>query len=116
MNGYHKEFIKNVLGIQGHISIVRPGGAKFTGYKNVSDQVEKLKGVDFVAPIIIEQAMFISKKSSQGGVIRGIEPEKLAMKPMMKEAISDDVFKMLEVSGSIIVGNALAKSLGVNGQ
>ncbi len=112
MNGYHTEFVKNILGIQGHITAVSTNG-KFTQYVYFSDQVEKIKPVEFAAPIIVEQSMFLGKDRASGGVVRGIEPEKLGLKPLIKDAIGFEDLERFKRHEGVLVGNALARQLNV---
>jgi lipoprotein-releasing system permease protein len=113
MNGYHAEFVKNILGIQGHITAVSTNG-KFTNYMQFSDQVEKIKNVEFAAPTIIEQSMFLGNDRASGGVVRGIEPEALGLKPLLKDAISFEDLEKFRRHEGILVGTALARQLNVD--
>ncbi|MFN8911835.1 MAG: hypothetical protein ACK5V4_03595 [Alphaproteobacteria bacterium] len=38
MNGYHKEFLRNILGIQGHVSIV-PKSKEFQHYNQFTNEL-----------------------------------------------------------------------------
>jgi lipoprotein-releasing system permease protein len=113
MNGYHKEFLKNILGIQGHITIASRNH-KVEDYVNVSDEIERIKNIQFTAPIIIEQGLVVSKNGTSGAVMRGIDPEKLALKPLIKDAVADCDLAALRTGGGIILGEALARSIGVS--
>lgn len=113
MNGYHIEFVKNILGIQGHITVVSSHGGHFHNYTGFSDQVEKIKGVEFVAPIILEQGMFVSNSRAGGGVVRGIEPEKLALKPLVTESIPHEMLEDFKKGKGLLIGSALAEQLNV---
>lgn len=112
MNGYHTEFVRNILGIQGHITAVATNG-KFPNYVQFSDEVERIKAVDFAAPIIVEQSMFLSGEHASGGVVRGIEPEKLGLKPMIKDAISFEDLDRFRKNEGVLVGITLARQLQV---
>ena len=110
MNGYHKEFVKNILGIQGHITIVKPNN-KFTDYVDFSDKIERIKQVEFAAPIIIEQSLFVAGNKASGGFVRGIEPEKLGLKLLLKDAINTDALDRFKNHEGVIVGINLADQL-----
>jgi lipoprotein-releasing system permease protein len=112
MNGYHKEFLKNILGMQGHISAINIKG-NFTEYKKFEQLIALIKDVKFVAPTVIEQAMIVSKKGSSGAVVRGIEPDKLAMKPLLIDGIEEQDLKRFATGEGIIVGKDLAKQLRI---
>lgn len=112
MNGFHKEFLKHVLGIQGHIGLEHESGY-FQNYQPLVNQVEKVKGVEFVAPLVRGQVMAVHGKFTSGVVVRGIEPEKLLKKPLAKDSISDDVAKEFVNGDGIILGVALARELRV---
>jgi lipoprotein-releasing system permease protein len=111
MNGYHNEFLRNILGIQGHLTAVSSGG-KFLNYIEFSDQVEKISAVEFAAPIIVEQGMFLVQDRASGGIVRGIEPQKLYLKPSVRDVITPSAMQKFIDGEGVLVGVALAKQLG----
>lgn len=112
MKGFHNEFLKHVLGIQGHITLVNDSG-KFNEYKALSQEIEKVTGVNFVAPLVIGQGMLVNEKFSSGVVVRGIEPEKFIAKPLTKNSISADTKQAFLENQGVILGVALARELHV---
>ncbi len=112
MNGYHKEFLRNILGIQGHLTAVSKNG-RFEHYIEFSDLIEKINAVEFAAPIIVEQGMFLAKDKASGGVVRGIEPQKLYLKPTIRDVISQNAMDAFIAGKGVLLGTSLAKQLGV---
>jgi lipoprotein-releasing system permease protein len=112
MKGFHNEFLKHVLGIQGHITLVHETG-KFKEYNSLVEEVGKVDGVDFIAPLVIGQGMVVNGKFSSGVVVRGIEPEKFMRKPLAKDSILPEVGEEFLQHKGIILGIALARELHV---
>src|SRR5579875_3568122 len=51
MNGFHKELLDKIVGINGHI-FLQAADTQFTDYDEVVKEVEGVRGVDLVVPII----------------------------------------------------------------
>jgi lipoprotein-releasing system permease protein len=113
MNGYHKEFLKNILGIQGHLTFVSKVGKGINNYTALENEITKNQQVKFAAPIIIDQAMAISKVRSTGVVIRGIEGDKLEQKPLMKNNINNGYLEQFKKGAGVLLGISLARELKV---
>lgn len=113
MNGYHREFMKNILGMQGHLTVASHSG-RITGYNELADKIEKIKGVEIANPVIIEQGMFLSKEKAAGGFVRAIAPDKLILKPLIRETISTASISAFERGDGILMGVSLARSLRVS--
>lgn len=113
MNGFHKEFLKNVLGIQGHITLISKGG-NIKEYEALSEVATQIEGVNFAAPIIIGEAMASNGRATEGVEVRAIEGDLLERKPMIKESLDDDAIAEFKAGEGIIVGKVLGEKLGLS--
>jgi lipoprotein-releasing system permease protein len=120
MNGFDNDLKVRILGGQSHIVLMRYGSA-FTQYRQVVEEVDKIKGVEAATPFIMTQGMLRSKAAAVGAVIRGIDPRTAGqvmktlenvplMEPSSAEAGSPQ--GAAEVPG-IVLGKELARNLGV---
>ena len=113
MNGYEVELIDRILGINGHLSVSNTE-SNVKNYEQLVDEVKKIKGVQYAAPILIGQALAVSEGNSLGVMIRGMNEKDLEVKPIMKTAIEEGNIKNFDNSNEIIIGISLAEQLGVN--
>src|SRR6202049_4976464 len=51
MNGFRKELLGKILGINGHM-LIRASGSPLTDWKDVADRINQVKGTSLVAPIV----------------------------------------------------------------
>lgn len=112
MNGYHKIFLNNILGIQGHLVAVNTTG-KFSDYDSYAEEISKIQGVKFVAPIVIAQSMAVKDSYSSGVIVRGISADKLEQKPLVKNSVKPNVLNEFEKGEGVIVGIDLARTLRI---
>jgi lipoprotein-releasing system permease protein len=120
MNGFKEDLREKILGVTSHVVISRFDGA-ISKYHEVAAEVEEVAGVTAVAPFIYAQVMISSKRAISGAVLRGIEPATAAKVINLPENLRDGSLSELAVEGEsgsrgapgIILGNELARSLGV---
>lgn len=112
MNGYHKIFLNNILGIQGHLVAVNTTG-KFSDHDSYAEEISKIQGVKFVAPIVIAQSMAVKDSYSSGVIVRGISADKLEQKPLVKNSVKPNVLNEFEKGEGVIVGIDLARTLRI---
>jgi lipoprotein-releasing system permease protein len=109
LNGFHKELRDRILGITPHIIITKYSYEPLI----ISDSLlDEIKGkVKSYAPVVYTKTLIRSKSSSDGVLLRGIEPK--------SEQAVTDIAKMI-VQGEydfrnngVILGLDLARALGV---
>jgi lipoprotein-releasing system permease protein len=123
MTGAESDFRSRILGVEPHVVLMRHGGA-FADYRRVIDLVDKIDGVESVAPFVYHQVMLRSSVGVSGAVLRGIEPESVGRElknlntasllkvfPKLSKKPSDR--KTTVAPPGIIIGKELARMLGV---
>jgi lipoprotein-releasing system permease protein len=119
MAGFESDLKKRILGVESHIVVMRHGGS-FFDYHRVVKKIESTDGVKAVTPFIYSQGMLRSTSGVSGVVLRGIEPESVSgVLDILKSSTTKRLKRAdsrSEAAGStpgIILGNELAKNLGV---
>jgi lipoprotein-releasing system permease protein len=117
MSGFEKTLKEKILGTQAHLVVLKAGQGGMDHYEEVLKQVQEVKGVVSAAPFIFNQVMLSSESSVTGGVIKGIDPDRVGkvteLAHNMKAGSLQDL-KGGSDSPGIILGVELAKNLGVS--
>lgn len=115
MSGFHVELLRNILGIQGHITLVDTYSKNFRYYEDLITDLKKLDEVNFVAPVVIGEGLIVSgKQRSQGVVIRGMDGSDLMKKPLVRENISDELLQSYARGEGVLIGSVVAAKLRVS--
>ena len=111
-NGFHKELVKRILGINSHITIY---GYKdnLTNYQEIINSLKKMPEITSVSPIIDGKAMVIKDKQASAAIVRGIKYEDLLKKDLVKNNIFAGDLKDFQGKAKILIGDKLAYKLGV---
>ena len=118
MAGFEEDLRNKILGTNSHIVILEPGSPGMAQYQGTIDKVEKVDHVISATPFIYSQAMLTSTGSVSGVVIRGIDPLREArvtnLAENLKEGSLTDLEKNNGVGGGVIIGQELARNLGIS--
>ena len=111
--GFREDLEKKLLGAQAHVSILpKARNNGIADYLQVTKQVEQVPGVVFAAPAIYQKVLLSSDAQSSGVFIKGIIPEMEARLSALSQNIVQGSLSDFH-DDSIIIGNELAKTLGV---
>jgi len=116
-SGFENTLKEKILGNQAHIFLFKANQEGMDHYEEVFQQVQEVKGVVSAAPFIFNQVMLSSESSVTGGVIKGIDPDRVGkvteLARNMKAGRLQDL-KGESDSPGIVLGVELAKHLGVS--
>lgn len=119
MAGFESDLKQRILGVESHIVVMRHDGS-FTGYKEISKQIDDLKGVEAATPFIYSQIMLRSATGVSGAVLRGIDPDSAgSVIKILKNSMLQNLKQIQQQENSktsvpgIILGKELARNLGV---
>src|SRR5215469_6343214 len=77
MNGFRKELLDKILGINGHL-LIQPLEQPLTDWEAVSERISKVPGVILAAPVVEGQALASSPFNASGVLVRGVRGADLA--------------------------------------
>jgi lipoprotein-releasing system permease protein len=112
MNGFRQEMLTSILGVNGHVTI-HGSSASLPDYGQVAEAAAKVEGVRRVTPIIEGQVMATGRGNATGAVVRGIGPEDFAKRPILANNIVDGKFADFRGNDAVLVGERLARDLGL---
>ncbi len=75
MNGFSKEVRGRIVGTNGHVVLLDPAEQGVKEQDEVRSRVEQVDGVVSSSPLVYGKVLFTSDMDSEGGVLRGMDPE-----------------------------------------
>ncbi|MBI2118160.1 MAG: ABC transporter permease [Elusimicrobia bacterium] len=115
MNGFRSDIQKKTLGIQPHIVLFGTEKDSLIMLDALIDKTKLIQDINSVSPFILGQALLKSNRTTQGIVLKGILPEKeFNVTEVQKTLIFGNWNALFEKSPCLILGNELARNLGVS--
>jgi lipoprotein-releasing system permease protein len=112
MNGFRKELIGKILGVNGHITIYGPVMG-IDEYPSLAEQIRQITSVKNVVPLIEGQVMLDSGRQVAGAQVKGIAREDLASKKIALDTLSEGSFENFSGLDGVLIGSRLAFKLGL---
>ena len=112
MSGFRKELYDKILGINGHVFLVRVG-QPFTDYQAIAEKAAEVPGVRHVMPIVEGQAMVMSSKEATGAFVRGLRANDVQALPQIARHIELGSLDGFDDGDGVVIGMRLAQTLGV---
>ncbi len=113
MNGFRKELLGKIVGINGHIFIAatdRP----LTDYGDLAERVSKIAGVRRAIPMVEGQAFASSPSQGAGVLVRGVRGSDMPRIESIAGNVRSGTLDGFEESGGVAVGRRLAENLGLS--
>jgi len=113
MTGAEKDFRKRILGVEPHVLVMTYSG-RINNSQALLEQVDQIKTVTAVSPIIFAQTMIRTSNSLSGAMVRGIDPDCRVnpIKGISREKLVKDL-GLIQKKGAL-PGIVLGKELAVN--
>src|SRR5437762_8994448 len=80
MNGFRKELLDKILGLNGHL-LIQPLEQPLTDGEEVAARVAGVQGIRLAAPVVEGQALASSPFNASGVLVRGVRAADLAKLP-----------------------------------
>ncbi len=112
MNGFHRELTRNIIGINGDITIISANEV-ISDYDELKTKLLKLPTISRLTPTIYAQVLARGNRTSTGVLVKAIDLSDLKYK---KDLISNVTSgNLMDFTGKniIAIGNELAYNLGV---
>jgi lipoprotein-releasing system permease protein len=116
MTGFEQDITSKIVGMTAHILVRQHGSRGLENYPAITERIRKVEGVVAATPFIFNQVMVTSEIGITGAVLRGIDPDSVGDVTSLVENTKLGSVEALKSSESpgIIIGNELAKTLGVS--
>jgi len=113
MNGFRKELLEKIVGINGHIFIA-PIERPLTDYADVAARVSQVPGVRRAIPMVEGQAFASSPYNGSGVLVRGVRGSDLPKIDSIAQNIKQGTLDTIEQSGGVAIGRRLAEALSLH--
>jgi lipoprotein-releasing system permease protein len=116
MNGFEREVRSRIIGTTAHVTVLSSEEEGIQDYQKLVPSIKSNPQVMGVAPFIYFKAAIASKESSDGIVIRGIDPEQEKNVTEVENNLIAGSFDLKEKEGElpgIVLGGTLADRLRV---
>lgn len=111
MNGFHKELLDKIVGINGHI-FLQAADSPLTDYDEVVREVSAIPGVDLVIPMI-EAPAAASTSNMAFALVRGVREADIKRLPGIASNIKVGTLDGFDKAGGVAIGQRLAENLGL---
>ncbi|MSO70804.1 MAG: lipoprotein-releasing ABC transporter permease subunit [Alphaproteobacteria bacterium] len=112
MNGFRAELIGRILGLNGHVSVLRDTGP-FTGFDQIVKNVLAVDGVVSATALVEGQALATANGRASGVLVRGVLSADIKAKAIIAENIQSGSLDAFDGDNAIAIGSRLARSLGI---
>jgi lipoprotein-releasing system permease protein len=112
LNGFRKELLDKVLGLNGHI-VIQPVESPLTDWKDVADRVSQVQGVRIAAPVVDGQALASSAFKSSGVLVRGMRAQDLNNVTAIASNIRQGSLEGFDEGQGVAIGRRLADQLSL---
>jgi lipoprotein-releasing system permease protein len=111
MNGFHKELLDKIVGINGHI-FLQAADTQFTDYDEVVKEVAAVPGVELVVPMI-ESPAAASTTNMAFALVRGLREADIKRLPGIAQNIKLGTLDGFDRAAGVAMGQRLAENLGL---
>lgn len=112
MNGFHKELLDKIVGVNGHI-FLQAADTPLTDYDRVAAAVKRVKGVQLAIPMVEGAAGVSSPFNQAGALVRGIKEADLKELPGIAGHVKIGTLNGFDTAGGVAIGQGLAESLSL---
>jgi lipoprotein-releasing system permease protein len=112
MNGFHKELLDKIVGINGHI-FLQSADTPLTDYDEVARQLERVPGVTLIIPMVEGAAGVSSPYGQSGALVRGIKEKDIKGLPGIAGNVKLGTLDGFDAAGGVAIGQRLADTLSL---
>ena len=115
MNGFRNELLDKILGLDGHVIVIRVDDADFPDYEAYAKKLATAPTVKHVVPLIETQVMASTPKQAVGVKVRGVSEEGLKALPLISSPknVKAGTLEGFDGQSGIALGKGLMEVLGL---
>ncbi|MFZ1101901.1 MAG: lipoprotein-releasing ABC transporter permease subunit [Hyphomicrobiaceae bacterium] len=114
MNGFRKELFAKILGLDGHVIVIREDHADFPDYEEYARKLATAATVKKVVPLIESQVIASVPSQSVGAKVRGLSEEGLKALPLIANNVKAGTLDNFDSQDGIALGIGFQRFLRVN--
>jgi lipoprotein-releasing system permease protein len=111
MNGFHKELLDKIVGINGHI-FLQAADSPLTDYEDVARQLADVPGIDLAIPLVEGPAAAASTHMAFA-LVRGVREVDIKRLPGIAGNVRIGTLNGFDSAGGVAMGQRLAENLGL---
>ena len=111
MNGFRHELLKNILGLNGHVTVQSYALADFDA---AAARIRAVPGVTRAAPVVDGEVMASQNGVNLGVVVRGLRREDLAGLTTVSSKLTPHALDNFDSGNEVIIGSGMATRLGLH--
>jgi lipoprotein-releasing system permease protein len=112
MNGFRKELLDKILGLNGHM-LIQPIDSALTDWDQVATRVSQVPGVRLAQPVVQGQALASSPFNANGVLVRGVRGADFAKLGSIANNIRRGTLDGFDRGQGIVIGIRLANQLSL---
>lgn len=114
MNGFKRDLIKSIVGIEGHITVA-PATTRFiSDYRLIANTIARYEGVSSVGATINTQALISSDGYNAGAMVKGLSLEDIRSRKIELQGLTKaSAGQYRSGAKEVLVGKGLAENLGL---
>jgi lipoprotein-releasing system permease protein len=112
MNGFRKELINKILGINGHV-FVQALDTPLNDYATLAERFSSIRGVRMAVPMIEGQVLASTPFAAAGALVRGIREPDLKRLSSVADNIRAGSLEGFDSGEGVAIGRRLADHLGI---
>jgi lipoprotein-releasing system permease protein len=112
MNGFRKELLDKILGINGHL-LIQPIEQPLTDWQAVAARISTVEGIRLAAPIVEGQALASSPFHAAGVLVRGIRAADLTKLTSIASNMKQGTLEGFDEGQGVLIGRRLADQLSL---
>jgi lipoprotein-releasing system permease protein len=112
MNGFRKELLDKILGLNGHM-LIQPIDSALTDWEPVAMRVSQVPGVRLAEPVVQGQALASSPFNANGVLVRGVRVADLAKLGSIANNIKQGTLDGFDRGQGVVIGTRLANQLSL---
>jgi lipoprotein-releasing system permease protein len=114
MNGFRKELVARIVGINGHVGVYALVGGPLADYDAVAAKLKGVPGVVSAAPMVEGQALVSANGLASGAVVRGLRLQDLQRRPLLDTSVKSGSMDDLKGTNAAMIGRRMAERYGLS--
>jgi lipoprotein-releasing system permease protein len=114
MNGFRKELFAKILGLDGHVYVVRQDHADFPDYEAFAKKLAGAPTIKHVVPLIESHVIASTPAQAVGAKVRGITEEGLKAMPLIANNVRAGTLDDFDTQDGVALGIGFMRFLRVN--